>query len=166
MIRLTLLSFSSFPRRRETSRSAVLNWVPAFAGMTGMILASCSASQPEQKTMEALKPTLKLEEPTTGAVQCYTDEDGDNSPSMAFSFDEGNQSAKDLLDESQSFEVEYNTASIVLNFDRQNIMDTDRCKWLFNRLSGDGGLYCMLAETDNYQQEIEFKCQPLGKRKF
>ena len=31
----------SSPRMREPSRSAVVNWVPAFAGMTAFVLVSC-----------------------------------------------------------------------------------------------------------------------------
>ena len=133
----------------------------------GMLSAGCNAAESNTEKLSVfLGPTLKLEEPTTGSIQCYTDEDGAGSPSMAFSFDEKKQIASYLMDETQKFKVEYNTASIALNFERHNIMDTDMCKWFFNRMTGDGGLYCMLAETDNFQQELEFKCQPFGKRKF
>jgi len=156
----------SFPRRRESSRRAALNWVPAFAGMIAVSLVGCSPSDSKLTETELLKPTLRLEEPAAGSIQCYTDEDGEKSPSMAFSFNEKELRASYLMDESQEFDVEFNDASIALNFERHNTMDTDKCKWFFNRLTGDGGLYCMLAETDNFQQELEFRCQPFGKRKF
>lgn len=38
------LSISSFPRMREPSRGTVFNWVPAFAGMTGVVLLGCGSA--------------------------------------------------------------------------------------------------------------------------
>ena len=159
------LSLSSFPRMREPSRRTVFNWVPAFAGMTGIVLAGCSPSVPDIANSEVL-PTLKLEKPTVGSIQCYTENDGIKAPTMAFKFDEENHTVIDLMDEAFNYDVKFNAANIILTFKRENIMDLDICKFHFNRISGDGALYCMLAETDNYQQELEFKCQPFGKRKF
>ena len=142
------------------------HWVPAFAGMIGVVLVGCSPSETRSDEALILRPTLKLEQPTSGSIQCYTDSDGEMSPSMAFSFNEKEGTASYLMDSSQKFDVVFNDAAIVLSFKRDNIMDTDNCKWSFNRMSGDGGLFCMLAETDNFQQEINFKCQPFGERKF
>jgi len=39
----------SFPRRREPSRKTVFNWVPAFAGMTGLVLIGCSNLTSEEQ---------------------------------------------------------------------------------------------------------------------
>ena len=151
-----------------------LGWMNCF-GL--MLLASCTpiseetdykefATHSEHQAEEVTGPTVNLEKPASGMVQCYSDNDDVNSPSLAFSFDEENSSAKFLMDEKQEFNAEYNTASIILNYSRKNVIETDSCKWTFNRISGDGTLHCMLAETDNFQQEMNFKCQPLGKRKF
>ena len=127
--------------------------ISAFA----VILLGCSN--------EVSSPTVSLSTPAFGSVQCYLNEKPD-LPSIAFEFDEKNSAVKDLIDKGQKYKAEYNAASIFLHYERHNIMDSDACYFFFNRISGDGGLYCMLAETDMHQEEFTYKCEPFGDRKF
>jgi len=145
-------------------------WVPAFAGMIGLVLMGCSAK--ESKELMS-KPLL-----TEGLIQCSFDAYGEEGikalEPLSLKLNASDNSFEILNDpfdrDTEALKYQANELALILEYNYHEMMEPypHECQYKINRVDGSGVHACMLAETDTYQLHYpnKIQCKHILETKF